>query len=203
MKITTSAETCGSVAGVIDEVSVFTTLSMIVYQLHYVKTAHRRRGVLPCAFRVDRPNMKLALFLHLLSAVIWVGGMFFAYLCLRPAAGSLEPPSRLGLWVGTFERFFVWVWAAVILLPATGYWLIAKFGGFANVGVYVHIMHALGIAMILVFLHVYFAPYRRLRKSVSSGDFGSAAKQLNQIRILVAVNLSLGLLVLMTVRLLR
>ncbi|MDH3280607.1 MAG: CopD family protein [Gammaproteobacteria bacterium] len=147
--------------------------------------------------------MNTALFLHLLSAVIWVGGMFFAYLCLRPAAGALEPPVRLGLWVATFERFFVWVWTAVVLLPATGYWLIARLGGFGSVGVYVHIMHALGIAMILVFLHVYFAPYRRLRGAVASGDFAVAAKHLNQIRILVAINLSLGMLVLATVRLLR
>ena len=147
--------------------------------------------------------MSLALFLHLLSAVIWVGGMFFAYMCLRPAAGLLDPPARLSLWAGTFERFFVWVWIAVVLLAATGYWMLAKLGGFGSVGIYVHIMHALGIAMILVFLHVYFAPYRRLRGSVAAGDFPLAAKHLNQIRILVAVNLSLGLLVLVTVRLFR
>lgn len=50
--------------------------------------------------------MVLALVLHSLAAAVWVGGMFFAYMALRPAAGALEPPQRLTLWRGTFDRFF-------------------------------------------------------------------------------------------------
>ena len=73
----------------------------------------------------------LALTLHLLSAVIWVGGMFAAYMCLRPAAGPLEPPQRLALWRGFFQKFFPWVWVSALLLLVTGYWmLVAHFGGF-------------------------------------------------------------------------
>ena len=45
-----------------------------------------------------------ALTLHILGAVVWVGGMFAAYVCLRPAAGALEPPQRLKLWRGFFAR---------------------------------------------------------------------------------------------------
>ena len=52
----------------------------------------------------------LAITLHLLAAVIWVGGMFFAYMALRPATGSLEPSIRLTLWSQTLKRFFPWVW---------------------------------------------------------------------------------------------
>ena len=33
----------------------------------------------------------LAITLHLLAAVIWVGGMFFAYIAMRPAAQFLDP----------------------------------------------------------------------------------------------------------------
>jgi len=37
--------------------------------------------------------------LHVLAAVVWVGGMFFAWMVLRPAAVSaLQPPERLMLW---------------------------------------------------------------------------------------------------------
>ena len=61
---------------------------------------------------------------HLLAAVIWVGGMFFAYTALRPAADKLlEAPQRLKLWRKTFISFFIWVWLAIIALPATGYWI--------------------------------------------------------------------------------
>ena len=50
---------------------------------------------------------QLAISAHILSVVIWVGGMFFAYMAMRPAAASvLEPPKRLSLWLPTFKRFF-------------------------------------------------------------------------------------------------
>ena len=148
--------------------------------------------------------MRIALTLHLLSAVIWVGGMFLAYVCLRPVAASLlEPPQRLPLWDQVFERFFPWVWAAVILLPVTGFWMIFQMGGFDAVGMYVHVMLGLGIVMILIFLHVFFGPYRRLKAAVVTQDFPGAGRRLAQIRILVATNLTLGLIIIAAVRLLR
>ena len=138
--------------------------------------------------------MGIAITLHMLAAVIWVGGMFFAYMVLRPAALELEAPQRLVLWSRTFSNFFPWVWGAVVVLPATGYWMITNvFGGFSQIGVYVHVMQAIGIVMILIFLHLYFAPYRRLRRAVAASDFATAGKQLTQIRMMVAVNLTLGL----------
>lgn len=144
--------------------------------------------------------MSIAISLHALAAVIWVGGMFFAYVALRPVAASLlEPPLRLPLWSQTFARFFPWVWAAVLLLPLTGYWMIlGPFSGFANAPVYIHIMQALGIAMILIFLHVYFAPYRRLRRAVEARDYAAAGRQLGQIRRLIGINLVLGLVTVVT-----
>ena len=140
--------------------------------------------------------MPIAVALHVLSAVIWVGGMFFAYMALRPVAATLlEPPLRLPLWSATFARFFPWVWGAVVLLLVTGYWMIlGPFGGFAKVGVYVHIMQTLGIAMILIFLHIYFAPYPRLQRAVAAADYALAGRQLGQIRRLIGINLVLGLI---------
>ena len=139
----------------------------------------------------------ISLTLHLLSAVIWVGGMFFAYMVLRPVAGQqLEPPQRLTLWVGIFKKFFPLVWLSVVLLPLTGYNLIfSVWGGFAAVPLYIHIMNGLGIVMILIYMHVFFAPYKRLVQAVSSEDWPTGGKKLNQIRILIAVNLTIGLTV--------
>jgi len=139
--------------------------------------------------------MSIAIALHILAAVVWVGGMFFALRILRPAAGALEPPQRLSLWVRVFGRFFPWVWAAVILLPLSGYWMIMQgFGGMAHLPVYLHLMQGLGWLMILLFLHLWFAPYRRLKQAVAREDYAGGARHLNQIRILVTVNLILGLL---------
>ena len=143
--------------------------------------------------------MPLSITLHLLAVVVWVGGMFFAYMALRPAALALEPPLRLPLWSRTFTRFFPWVWASVIIVLATGYIMVYMgFGGFSQVGTYVHLMHVLGIIMVLIFMHVFFAPYRRLNKAVAAGDFPLAGKQLAVIRRLVGINTILGLITIVT-----
>lgn len=139
----------------------------------------------------------IILALHLLSAVIWVGGMFFAYVALRPvAATQLEPPARLRLWVGVFSRFFPWVWIAIVLLLASGYWMLFKlFGGMGGAPLYIHIMNGLGIVMMLIYMHVFFAPFRRLRQAVAIEDWSAGGAKLAQIRMLVGINLTLGLIV--------
>ncbi|MGD8936732.1 MAG: CopD family protein [Thiogranum sp.] len=139
----------------------------------------------------------IAITLHVLSAVLWVGGMFFAHQVLRPvAAAQLEPPARLTLWVGVFTRFFPWVWLFVLLLPVTGYWMIFRlFGGMSGVGMHVHIMQALGWLMILIYMHLFFAPFRRLKEAVVTAQWPEAGKQLSRIRHIVGVNLALGLIV--------
>jgi len=141
--------------------------------------------------------MALLVALHVLAAVVWVGGMFFAYMALRPvAAALLEPPLRLPLWARTFARFFPWVWAAAIVLPASGWALIlGYFGGLGAAPVRVHLMNGIGTLMILIFLHVYFAPYRRLRAAVEAADWPAGGRALAQIRRLVGLNLALGLAV--------
>ena len=142
--------------------------------------------------------MPVSIALHLLAAAIWVGGMFFAYMALRPAAAAvLEPPLRLQLWVQAFKLFFVWVWLSIIVILVTGYWMLfAVFGGFGNAGLHIHIMHGAGILMVLIYLHVFFAPYRRLRHAIVIQDYSAGGKQLAIIRKLIALNLSIGLIVL-------
>lgn len=139
--------------------------------------------------------MHTSIALHVIAAVIWVGGMFFAHMILRPSAVQvLEPPLRLNLWVQVFKRFFFWVWLSIIIILATGYWMVFSFyGGFGNVGTHIHIMHGLGLLMVLVFLHVFFSPYRKLRQAVIVEDFVEGGKKLSQIRSLVGFNILLGL----------
>jgi uncharacterized membrane protein len=139
--------------------------------------------------------MAILVALHALAAVAWVGGMFFAYMCLRPAAGPLEPRLRLALWQRVFSRFFPWVWASIAVLLASGYaMLFLHFGGFKGAGLHVHVMQATGILMMLLFLHLFFAPWRRFSRAVEAGQFDSAAHSLNQMRRIVAINLVLGLI---------
>lgn len=136
--------------------------------------------------------MRIALFLHVISAVIWIGGMFLAYVAVRPAAIEvLDPPQRLNLWVGIFRRFFPWVWAAVVVLLASGYLMMRQMGAIPHS---VMIMMVIGVVMSAIFLHIYFAPFKRLQRAVAAGDWKAGGGALNQIRILIATNLTLGLL---------
>lgn len=136
----------------------------------------------------------VALGLHLLAALVWVGGMFFAIMVLRLAAGELEPPVRAPLWGRVFAKFFPWVWMAVILLPASGYVLIfSVWGGFAGAPLHIHLMHGIGLVMIAIYLHLWFAPYRRFKAALAASDIPAAGANLNQIRIIVTVNLAIGL----------
>ena len=146
-------------------------------------------------------TLTASMILHLLSAVVWVGGMYFAYMFLRPVAASqLEPPARLTLWVGVFQRFFPFVWLSILFLPLTGYLMIFDiWGSMAATPLYVHIMNGLGIVMILIYLHVYFAPFKRLKEAVIKQDWPEGGRNLNIIRKMVGMNTIIGLLTIVIV----
>ena len=133
--------------------------------------------------------------MHLLAALIWVGGMFFAYVVLRPAAvEALEPPKRLGLWDAVFRRFFAWVWGAIGVLLFSGFYMIFLYGGFSVVPRRVHVMLFLGMAMMVIYLYVFFSRYRPFSALVAAQNWKAAGELLGKIRKLIAVNLTLGIL---------
>ncbi len=143
--------------------------------------------------------MTPSLFLHVLSVVVWVGGMFFAYMTLRPVAASvLEPPLRLTLWAGVFDKFFPWVWTSVVLILLSGLHMFMAMGG-ADAPHYTRTMLVLGVIMMLIFGHVFFSPYRKLKRAVADQDWPAGGVALAQIRKLIGVNLVLGLVIIAVV----
>ena len=143
--------------------------------------------------------MGISLALHVLSVVFWVGGMFFAHMILRPVAvAQLEPPIRLNVWRQVFNRFFPWVWAAIVITPLTGIMLVAPYGGFSQAPLHIHAMTTLGSLMIIIFLYVYFVPFSRLKHYLDEQDIPAAAGQLNKIRSLVGTNIILGVITVVT-----
>ena len=143
--------------------------------------------------------MGISLALHILSIILWVGGMFFAHMILRPAAiAELEPPIRLKLWRHVFNRFFLWVWIAVVVAPLTGFILLAPYGGFSNAPLHIHIMTTIGSLMILIYAYVYFVPFKNLKNYLDEQNIPAAAGQLNKIRALVGTNIILGIITAVT-----
>lgn len=138
---------------------------------------------------------RVLLALHLLGAIVWLGGMLFAYFCLRPAAvQTLAPPQRLPLWAATFARFLPIAAVAVVLLLGTGLTMLLAVG-FAAAPLGWHVMFTLGVVMALVFAYVYLGLFPKLRRECAASAWPAAAQILNRIRRMVAINLALGLAV--------
>jgi uncharacterized membrane protein len=128
---------------------------------------------------------------HVLCSVIWVGGMFFAYVVLRPSLSVLEPIQRIALHTQVFRRFFLIVWHAMPLILLSGFVVLLVFdGGPALVGWNVHLMMLLGLIMSAVFLLLVFGPYARFRRTT---DRTTAIACIDRIRKLIGVNLVLGI----------
>lgn len=133
------------------------------------------------------------LFLHLTGVVLWVGGMFFAWMCLRPvAAAQLEPAARLRLWVAVFARFFPWVWGAVLMILVSGLMPFLA-TGMKHAPPHWHLMLLIGLVMIGIFVVVFSSPYRKLGSAVAHQDWAAGAVALGRIRQLIGVNLILGI----------
>lgn len=136
------------------------------------------------------------LLVHLLAATFWVGGMAVLHLCVRPAAvATLAPPQRLPLMAEVLRRFVRGVALAVVAVWISGLAMIEVAGGMAVVLRHVHLMLALGLAMTLVYAMVAHQGLPRLRAAVDRQDWPAAGAALARIRMLVALNIGLGLAV--------
>ncbi len=134
--------------------------------------------------------------LHVLSAVTWVGGMLFVLLALRPALAGLPAEVRMPFFLQVLKRFFLLVWHAVVLILISGYVLVFKlFAGFGGAPAYVHIMHALGLLMVCLFLFLFFFVYMPFRRAVKSGQSNDVPRLANKMRQIVTINLILGVVV--------
>lgn len=131
-------------------------------------------------------------FFHLAAAMVWLGGMAVLILALRPVViAQMAPPERLALMSQVLSRFFVMVWIAVVLILASGFWMLSITDmKLAPKGW--HAMSGLGLLMCLIFAHIWFAPFRRLKAAVLASDWPAAGKALGQIHPWVVTNFVLG-----------
>lgn len=132
---------------------------------------------------------------HVLCAVVWVGGMVFAMAVLRPAAHeALEGPLRLALMAGVFRRFSRVLWHVVPILLLTGWAMLFGFyRGFGASIWHVHVMHATGLVMTAIFVFIALVPWRRMRAALAAGNRPAATAALDTIRKGVLVNMLIGL----------
>ena len=83
----------------------------------------------------------------------------------------------------------------MIIIPATGYWMLfGVFGGMANAGLYIHVMHGLGLLMIAIYLYVYFVPFKKLKQAVAKQAWPEGKAHIDRIRDMVGINAILGVI---------
>ena len=138
-------------------------------------------------------------FFHLAAAMVWMGGMALVILALRPVViAQMAAPERLALMAAVLSRFFAMVWLSIGLILATGFWMMSMTDlKLAPKGL--HAMSGLGLLMCLIFTHIWFAPFRRLKAAVGASDWPVAGKALGQIHPLVVTNFAIGWLAVLTV----
>lgn len=150
-------------------------------------------------------------FVHLACAIVWMGGMAFMLLALRPAAmATMEAQPRARLMVAVMQRFFLAVCIAIVGLLATGGHLYSSTfrASKAAMGAGVvplgwDLMAGIGVLMFLVFGHIYFAGFKKFKRAVAAAEWPVAAKAAGQIHLLVITNFCLGWLAIAAVSLLR
>ena len=144
--------------------------------------------------------------------------MIFA---VRPALlAQLQGAQRLGLMVAVLKRFYAGVSVSVLLILATGLHLygagtsaavqarkaIVAAGGSAS-GTLLplgwHVMLGLGVAMMLIYGHIYFAGFRKLQRAHDAGDLPGAAHAAEGMHKMVVLNFALGVIAVAAVKLLK
>jgi len=133
--------------------------------------------------------------LHLLAAVVWIGGMLFLGLVLTPVLRYRPPDERASLLSAVGRRFLKIGWAALGALLATGPALWAL-RGFELTTVLVVKLGLVAIILILSLIHdVFLGP--RLVAHIGRADQGQETVRLwRRVALLARLNLLCALVVL-------
>ena len=122
----------------------------------------------------------------------------------------LEAQSRARLMGQVWQRFFLLVLISIVALFTTGTNLYTTTfraakaaAGVGSVPLGWNLMLGIGIVMILIFGHIYFAGFRKFKRAVAAAEWSLAAKAAGQIHLMTVINFVLGWLAIASVRLIR
>jgi uncharacterized membrane protein len=141
----------------------------------------------------------ITLWLHYLATVMWIGGMAFNLLVLRPSMTIIDQNQRPILGATVLKRFIIFAWLSIVVLILTGISIAFSSVAFEDIfsttyGIVLLSKHFITLIMILIVTWVSF---------VLSSKLTPYAPKPNTILTLVKTNLSLGILVLLLTAVLR
>ncbi len=169
------------------------------------------RGGVNLGRSVDNPALmyEIVKLLHLIAGIVWLGGMTFMLVALRPAVmAQMQPQPRARLMAMVWGRFFPVVFGAIVVLFTTGTNLyttafrsIKAATGSGSVPLGWNLMLGAGLAMMLIFDHIFFAGYRKFKRALARDDWSMVAAASAQVQRFMVVNFALGWFAVVAVRL--
>ncbi len=137
----------------------------------------------------------IIVFLHVISAVIWVGGMIAIRFAVHYSIQNIEDPKvKLGRTLENLKRFFNIVIPTIITLLITAIIMIIALG-FKGTALYniVIVKEIIWTIMLIIFITIYMKR-NKAQKAFDSGDFANTKKQLIPIATyFIPINIVLGL----------
>lgn len=143
---------------------------------------------------------RVIVFIHVLFAVTWIGGMVAIRFALHPALSVIEDgEKRVELTIATLNRFFLMVSTAIVFIGITGIIMMLGIGFKAVPTLYmiVHIKSQIWMLMAVVYGVIYFK-FIKAKKLFESGDLETTKKTLAPLaKWLIPTNIFLGLIEIM------
>jgi len=136
----------------------------------------------------------IMLWLHYLATVMWIGGMAFNILVLRPSMTAIDQNQRAVLGSKVLKRFIIFAWLSILVLILTGISISRADTLATTYGFVLLSKHAVTLIMVLIVVWISF---------VNSSKLAPYAPKPETILMLVKTNLSLGILVLLLTAVLR
>lgn len=137
----------------------------------------------------------ILVFLHVISAVVWIGGMIVVRLAVHPSLQSIENGSiKLGKTLEIVGRLFNIVIPFIMILVATA-GLMAIGLGFKGTDLYwlVHVKEVIWTVMVINFTYMY-VQRNKAQKLYDSGDLPGAKTLISKFpNLLLPINIVLGL----------
>ena len=137
----------------------------------------------------------IIVFLHVISAVIWVGGMIAIRFAVHYSIQNIEDPKvKLGITLENLKRFFNIVIPTIITLLITAIIMIVALG-FKGTALYniVIVKEIIWTIMLIIFITIYMKR-NKAQKAFDNGDFANTKKQLIPIATyFIPINIVLGL----------
>lgn len=139
--------------------------------------------------------MTLVLSIHTLATIIWLGGLFFICVVFALATRNMEQATLLSLWHRVLSRFFVWAWIGIGLILISGIAMVfLEFGGFSGIPAIHRANMLIGIPAILLYIYLYFFPWRRFRQALAINESHAAEVRIREARVIMSIIVTLGVI---------